>query len=55
MNFRGNKYIFPPDIVLILYQGLNVWNCIPASIANLSSFSTFKNKVLEFLLKLFLS
>ena len=35
----------------ILYQGPKVWNCLPASITNLSSFPTFKNKVLEFLLK----
>ena len=35
----------------ILYQGPRVWNCLPASITNLPSFSTFKNKVLEFLLK----
>ena len=35
----------------ILYQGLRVWYCLPASIANLSSFPLFKNKVLEFLLK----
>ena len=35
----------------ILYQGPRVWNCLPASITNFSSFSTFKNKALEFLLK----
>ena len=35
----------------ILYQGPGFWNCLPASITNLSSFSTFKNKVLEFSLK----
>ena len=33
----------------ILYQGPKVWNCLPASITNLSNFSTFKDKVLEFL------
>ena len=35
----------------ILYQGPRIWNCLPASVTNLSSFSIFKNKVLEFLLK----
>ena len=35
----------------ILYQGPRVWNCLPASITNLSSFPTFMNKVLKFLLK----
>ena len=30
----------------ILYQGLRIWNCLPASITNLSSLSIFKNKVL---------
>ena len=35
----------------ILYQGPRIWNCLPASVTNLSSFSVFKNKVLEFLLK----
>ena len=30
----------------ILYQGPKVWNCLPASIINLSSLPTFKNKVL---------
>ena len=34
----------------ILYQGPRVWNCLPASITNLSGFPTFKNKVVEFLL-----
>ena len=29
-----------------LYQGPRVWKCLPASINNLSSFSTFKYKVL---------
>ena len=32
----------------ILYQGPRIWNCLPASVTNLSSFSIFKNKVLEF-------
>ena len=36
----------------ILYQGPRVWNCLPACINNLSSFSTFKNKVLEFFIKI---
>ena len=35
----------------IPYQGPRVWNCLSTSITNLSSFPTFKNKVLEFLLK----
>ena len=35
----------------ILYQAPRIWNCLPASVTNLSSFSVFKNKVLEFLLK----
>ena len=35
----------------ILYQGPRVWNCLPSSITNLSSFPTLKNKVPEFLLK----
>ena len=35
----------------ILYQGPRIWNCLPASITNLSSFCTFKNEVLEFLLE----
>ena len=35
----------------ILYQGPRIWNCLSASITNLTSFSIFKNKVLEFLLK----
>ena len=35
----------------ILYQGPRIWNCLPASVKNLFSFSIFKNKVLEFLLK----
>ena len=35
----------------ILHQGPRVWNCLPASITNLSSFPTFMNKVLKFLLK----
>ena len=35
----------------ILYQGPGIWNCLPASVTNLSSFSVFKNKMLEFLLK----
>ena len=35
----------------ILYQGPRIWNCLPASITNLSCFLTFKNKVLKFLLK----
>ena len=35
----------------ILYQGPRVWNCLLASTTNLSSFSTFQNKVVEFLLK----
>ena len=30
---------------------VRVWNCLPASITNLSSFPLFKNKVIEFLLK----
>ena len=34
----------------ILYQEPRIWNCLPASVTNLSSFSNFKNKVLEFLL-----
>ena len=34
----------------ILYQGPRIWNSLPASITNLSSFPTFKSKVLEFLL-----
>ena len=39
----------------ILYQGPRIWNCLPASISKLSSFPTFKNKVLEFLFKQVLS
>ena len=35
----------------ILYQGPRIWNCLPASVTNLSSFPIFKNKVLELLLK----
>ena len=35
----------------ILYQGPRVWNCLPASITNLSNFPMFKSKMLEFLLK----
>ena len=35
----------------ILYQGPNIWNCLPVSITSLSSFRIFKNKVLEFILK----
>ena len=35
----------------ILYQGPRIWNCLPASVTNFSSFSIFKNKVLEFLLE----
>ena len=35
----------------ILCQGSRVWNCLPASITNCSNFSTFKNKVLQLLLK----
>ena len=35
----------------ILYQGPRIWKCLPASITNLSSFSVFKDKVLEILLK----
>ena len=37
----------------ILYQGPRIWNCLPASIPNLSRSPTFKNKVLEFLLNSF--
>ena len=36
----------------ILYQGPRIWNCLPASVTNLSSFSIFKNKVLEFFFKI---
>ena len=32
-------------------QGPRIWNCLPASVTNLSSFSIFKNKVLEFFFK----
>ena len=35
----------------ILSQAPRIWNCLPASVTNLSSFSFFKNKVLKFLLK----
>ena len=35
----------------ILCKGPRIWNYLPASFTNLSSFSIFKNKVLEFLLK----
>ena len=35
----------------ILYQGPRIWNCLPASVTNLSSFSIFENKVLEVLSK----
>ena len=34
-------------------KGPRIWNCLPASITNLSSFPSFKNKVLEFLLNSF--
>ena len=33
-------------------QGPRVWNCLPASTTNLSSFSAFKNKVPEFFIKI---
>ena len=33
-------------------QGPRIWNCLPASVTNLSSFSIFKNKVLEFFFKI---
>ena len=36
----------------ILYQGPRIWNCLPASVTNLSSFSIFKSKVLEFFFKI---
>ena len=36
----------------ILYQGPRIWNCLPASVTNLSSFSIFKNNVLEFFFKI---
>ena len=36
----------------ILYQGPRVWNCLPASITNLSNFPMFKSKVLEFFIKI---
>ena len=34
------------------FKGPRIWNCLPASVTNLSSFSIFKNKVLEFFFKI---
>ena len=50
-NFRVHSCRTNIKKFTILYQGPRVWNCLPASITNLSSFPMFKNKVLEFLLK----
>ena len=36
----------------ILYQGPRIWNCLPASVTNLSSFSVFKNKMLGCFVKI---
>ena len=54
-NYRVHSCRTNIKKLTILNQGPRVWNCIPASITNLSSFSTFKNKMLEFILKEFLS
>ena len=53
-NYRVHSCRMNIKKFTILYQGPRVWNCLPASINNLSSFSTFKNKVVEFLLGLML-
>ena len=50
-NYCMHSYSTNIKKFTILYQGPRIWNCLPASITNLSSFPTFKNKVLEFLLK----
>ena len=50
-NYRVHSCCTNIKKFTILYQGPGIWNCLPASVTNLSSFSVFKNKVLEFLLK----
>ena len=47
-NYRMHSCRTNIKKITILYQGPRIWNCLPASITNLSSFPTFKNKVLEF-------
>ena len=47
-NYRAHSCRTNIKKFTILYQGPRVWNSLPSSITNLSSFSTFKNKVLEF-------
>ena len=50
-NYRVNFCRANIKKFTILYQGPKIWNCLPVSIKNLSSFRIFKNKVLEFILK----
>ena len=50
-NYRVHSCCKNTKKFTILYKGPRIWNCLPASFTNLSSFSIFKNKVLEFLLK----
>ena len=50
-NYCRHSYRMNIKKFTILYQGPRVWNCLLASITDLSSFATLKNKVLEFLLK----
>ena len=47
-NYRAHSCRTNIKEFTILYQGHRVWNCLPASITNLSTFFAFKNKVLEF-------
>ena len=54
-NYRMHSCRTNIKKITILYQVPRVWNCLPVSISNLPNFPTFKNKVLEFLLKYFLS
>ena len=50
-NYRMHSCCTNIKKFTILYQGPRIWNCLLASITNLSSFPTFKNEVLEFSLK----
>ena len=50
-NYRVHSCCKNTKKFTIFYKGPRIWNCLPASFTNLSSFSIFKNKVLEFLLK----
>ena len=51
MYHKIHHHIYQKPHHKYMYPHLSSNHCLPASITNLSSFPTFKNKVLEFLLK----